>query len=91
MRLRSLKFDPFQATQSKLESKPIIPRDLENMLVEYHVLIEQKYFGFIRDDVRILAFQLAVRNKIANPFSIAKEAASKDWFKRFMKRHSDQL
>jgi hypothetical protein len=61
------------------------------MFVEYLLLIEPKYFGYIRDDVRRLAFQSAVQNKIPNPFSIATEAAGKDWFNRFMKRHSDKL
>jgi len=84
-------WDPFQATQLKLGRKPIIPAALEEKLVEYLVLIEQKYFGCTRDDVRRLAFQLAVQNKIPNPFSIAREAAGKDWFKRFMKRHIDKL
>jgi hypothetical protein len=47
--------------------------------------------GYTRDDVRKLALQLAVQNKIPNPFSVAKEAVGKDWFKRFMKRHSEKL
>jgi len=70
---------------------PIIPPALEEKLVEYLLLTERKYFGFTRDDVRRLAFQLAVQNKIHSPFSITKEAAGKDWFKRCMKRHSDSL
>jgi hypothetical protein len=53
--------------------------------------MEQKYFGNTRDDVRRLTFQLAVQNKIPTPFSTATETADKDWFKRFMKRHSDKL
>jgi len=48
-------------------------------------LIERKYFGCTRDDVRSLAFQLVVQNNIPSPFSIVKEAAGKDWFKRFTK------
>jgi len=84
-------WDPFQATQSKLGHKAIIPAALEEKLVEYLVLIEQKYFGCTRDNVRRLAFRLTVQNKIPNSFSIAREAAGKDWFKRFMKRHSDKL
>ena len=84
-------WDPFQATQSKLGHKPIIPPALEEKLLEYLVLIERKYFGCTRDDVRRLAFQLAVQNKIPNPFSVAKEAAYKDWFKCFVKRHSNKL
>jgi len=39
----------------------------------------------------MLAFQFPVQNKIPSPFSIAKEAAGKDWFKCCMKRHSDKL
>jgi len=39
----------------------------------------------------LVAFQLAFQNKIPNPFSTAKGAAGKDWFKRFMKWHGDKL
>jgi hypothetical protein len=60
-------------------------------LVEYLLLIEQKFSGCTRDDVRSLPFHLAVQNKIPSLFSITKEAAGKDWFKRCMKRHSDKL
>jgi hypothetical protein len=70
-----------------LGCKTISPPSPEEKFVEYLLLIEQKYFGCNRDYVRRLAFQ----NKISNPFSIAKEAAGKDWFKRFVKRHSDKL
>ena len=77
--------DPFPATQSDLGRKLIIPPALEEKLVEYLLFIERKYFGCTRDDVRRLAFQSAVQNKIPNLFSIAKQAAGKDWFKRFMK------
>ena len=84
-------WDPSQATQSKLGRKPIISPALEEKLVGSLLLIERKYFGCTRDDVRRLAFQLAVQNKILRPFSIAKEAAGKDWFKRCIKRHNDKL
>jgi hypothetical protein len=70
-------WDPFQATQSKLGHKPIIPPALEGKLVEYLLSIEWKYFRCMRDDVRRLAFHLAVQNKMSNPFSIAKEAAGR--------------
>ena len=86
-----LNWDPFQATQWKLGRKPIIPPAPEEKPFEYLLLIERKYFGCTRDDVRRLVFQLAVQNKIPSPFSIAKEAAGKDWFRRCMKRHSDEL
>jgi hypothetical protein len=69
--------------------KPIVPPPLEGQLVEYLLLIGRKYFGCTRDDVRRIVFQLAVQKKISNPFSFAKEAVGKDWFKR-MKRYSDK-
>jgi len=84
-------WDSFQATQSKLGRKPIIPPTLEEKLGEYLLLIEQKNFGCTGDDVRRIDFQLAVQNKIPSPFSFAKEAARKDWFKCCMKRHSNKL
>jgi len=84
-------WDGFQATQSKLGRNSVIPPALVEKLVEYLLLIERKYFGCTRDEVRRLAFQLAAQNKIPSPFSIAKAAAGKEWFKRFMKRHSDKL
>jgi len=90
-RLGRSNWDSFQATQSKLGLKPIIPLALQEKLIEYLLLIERKYLGCTRDDVRMLAVQLAVHNKIPSPFSIAKEAAGKDWFKRCMKRHSEKL
>jgi len=80
-----------QATQSKFVRKPIILLAREEKVVEYILLIERKYFGCTRADVRRLAFQLAVQNKTPSPFSIAKEASRKDWFKRCTKWHSDKL
>jgi outer membrane biogenesis lipoprotein LolB len=37
------------------------------------------------------AIQLASQNTVPNTFSVVKEAASKNWFKRFMKLRSDKL
>jgi hypothetical protein len=78
-------------TQSKLGRKPYIPSSIEETSVEYLTLIERNYFECTRDEFRRLAFQLAVKNKIHIPFSITTEPEGKDWFKRYMKRHSDKL
>jgi hypothetical protein len=56
-----------------LRRKPVIPLALEEKLDEYLLLIERKYFGCTRDDVRRLAFQSAVQNKIPNPFQSPKK------------------
>jgi hypothetical protein len=47
-----------------LGRKPIIPPALEEKLVQYPLLIERKYFGYTRDDVRRLAFQFDVRGSV---------------------------
>jgi hypothetical protein len=54
------------------------------------LLLERKYFGRTRDDVRRLDFQ-AAQNTISNPFSVAKGAAGRNWFRCFMKRHGHKL
>ena len=84
-------WDPFQATQVKLGLKSNIPPALDKKLVEYLLLTERKYFGCTRDDVGRLAFKFPVQNEISSPFSVAKEAAGKDWFKRCMNRHGGKL
>jgi hypothetical protein len=71
--------------------KPIILPPLVKKLVEYILLTERTYLGCTRDNVRSLAFQLAVQNKILIPFSIVKKSAGKGWFKHCIKRHSDKL
>jgi hypothetical protein len=84
-------WDTFQATQSELRRKPIIPLALEEKFVECLLLIERKYVRCTRDCDKRLAFQLAVQNKTPSPFSIVREAAGKDGFKRCMQRHSYKL
>jgi hypothetical protein len=70
-------WDPCQDTWSKLPRKPIIPPTLEEKLVEYLLLIEWKYFGCTRDDVRRLALQLAVQNKTPVHFQQPKKQLAK--------------
>ncbi|KAJ4430442.1 hypothetical protein ANN_22658 [Periplaneta americana] len=53
--------------------------------------MERKYFGCARNDVKRLAYQLTKENNIPNQFSIVKEVAGRDWFKRFMQRHNQKL
>jgi hypothetical protein len=69
----------FKPSSQNWGRKPNIPPALKKKLVEYFLVIERKYLGCTRVDVRRLAFQLAVQNKIPNPFSVAKEAAGEDW------------
>lgn len=51
--------------------------------------MEAKFYGFTRMDVRKMAYQLAVRNGIVNPFR--GECAGRVWFDHFLRRHSEKL
>lgn len=70
-----------------LGRKPILPPDLEQQLLEYCLMMEKSYYGLTSRDLRRMAFQLAIRNNIANPFSSDKQSAGRKWQRLFFKRH----
>ncbi|KAJ8968235.1 hypothetical protein NQ317_011351 [Molorchus minor] len=78
-----------EIVRTKMGRSPILPEDLEQELVRYCLQMEQKFFGLSRKDVRCMAYQLAIRNNLKNPFSKEKEQAGKKWLKNFMKRHRE--
>lgn len=74
-------------TSAKLGRKPVLPPELEDSLVDYVLIMEAKFFGLTRRDIRTLAFQLAVQNNLPNPFSAIHQCAGRDWLRLFLKRH----
>lgn len=70
-----------------LGRKPILPVELEDELVEYCMNMECSYYGLTARDLKRMAFQLAIRNNIANPFSKDKKSAGRKWLRLFFKRH----
>ncbi|KAF9409697.1 hypothetical protein HW555_010987 [Spodoptera exigua] len=72
-----------------LGRKPVLPLHLEKRLVKYLLYMESVYYGLTRMDVRKMAYQLAVKNKIANQFR--NEVAGRAWMDHFLKRHKDSL
>ncbi|KAJ4430541.1 hypothetical protein ANN_19129 [Periplaneta americana] len=79
--------EPTKAVKSKLGRKPTLPAPLEEKLVDYVLIMEKKYFGCTRNNVKRFAYQ----NNIHNQFSLLKEVAGKDWFKHFMQTHNQKL
>ncbi|KAJ4449229.1 hypothetical protein ANN_00626 [Periplaneta americana] len=75
----------------KLGKKPVFSQELETELVDYLVMMEQKYFGLTRQDIKTLAFQLAKRNGITNRFSELRGSAGKDWLYGFLRCHKDRI
>lgn len=78
-----------EATCAKLGRKPTLPQELEKQLVQYVLTMEAKLFGLVRKDVMSLAYQLAIKNNIAHPFSAKNESAGKDWLKSFLERYPE--
>lgn len=67
----------------------MLTKELEDELIRYLLHMKSKYFGLTRNDIRNMAYQLAVKNNLPNPFG--KETAGKGWLRLFMRRHSDTL
>ena len=78
-----------EAASKKLGRKPILPSDLEKELVRFLLIMEKKFYGLTRNDVRRMAFQLAERNKIPHPFS--NTMAGRAWFDHFMSKFKNEL
>lgn len=72
-----------------LGRKPILPSVLEKKLLEYILFMESRYYGLTRMDVRIIAYQWALKNNIENNFR--NEVAGRAWEDHFLKRHRDSL
>ena len=49
--------------------------------------MEEKMFGLTAEDVRRIAFQLAVTLKLKRNFNTEDKMAGSDWLRNFMKRH----
>lgn len=90
-RLCNTEGNPETVCKTKLGKKPVLTPELENELVQYLLIMDQKFFGLTRRDVRSMAFQLARRNNLPHPFSLLRESAGKDWFSSFMNRHKATL
>lgn len=78
--------DATEVINTKMGRKPVLPDELESELATYCLEMEQKFFGLSRRDVRCMAYQLAKRNDLKNPFSDESRQAGKKWLKNFMKR-----
>lgn len=71
-------YSPEEVVRKKLGRKPVLPPYLEDQLVEYLWLMERKYYGLTRKDVKVIAFQLTERNNLKYKFG-EKEEAGRAW------------
>jgi hypothetical protein len=53
-----------EAVLTKLGRRPVFSRGIEQELIEYLLMMEQKYFGLTRQYVIMMAFQLGQLRRI---------------------------
>jgi len=70
-----------------LGRRTILPSELENKLLEYCIITDQSYYGLRRQDIKRMAFQLAIRNGLKHPLNQEKSETWKRWLRSFLKRH----
>lgn len=66
---------------------PVFTEEQESQLCSYILQMEERLFGLTPMDIRKLAFQLAEKSKLENPFNKENQCAGPDWFESFMKRN----
>jgi hypothetical protein len=79
--------NPKEALATILGRKTILPKEIENILCNYYTDMDTRYFGLSAADVRRLAYQLPIRNRLPHSFSKDKPAAGNKWLKGFFRRH----
>ncbi|XP_018361237.1 PREDICTED: tigger transposable element-derived protein 1-like isoform X2 [Trachymyrmex cornetzi] len=85
-RLVASDLPPEDCVNMRLGRKPVIPPEMEAQLVDYLLEMENQFYGLTRNDVKKMAYQLAIRNKLKHPFG-RNEKAGRAWFDQFIRRH----
>jgi len=76
---------PQELVNVHLGRKTVLPSELENKLVEYCIIMDQSYYGLRRQDIKPMAFQLAIRNGLKHPFNKKLENLGRNSFNPFYK------
>lgn len=83
--------EPHEAALTKLGRKTVLGNVLENQLLNYALVMESKFYGLTRNDIKRLAYQLAVQNKIEHSFNGESMMAGRCWLDRFLNRHKSVI
>lgn len=78
---------PEEAATCRHGRSPVFKPDLEGELVRYCLAMEATFYGLTRKDLRRLALDLAIKNKIKHPFN--DTMAGRCWLRLFLKRHPE--
>ena len=80
---------PEEVAYVHLGRKTVLPSELENKLLEYCVIMDQRYeyYGLRRQDIKRMSLQLAIRNGLKHSFNQEKSEAGKKRLRSILKRH----
>lgn len=70
-----------------LGRKPVLTKEIEDLLVKYCLDMDARFYGLRRKDITRMAFELALKNGLKHPFSAEKMCAGKKWLRGFLKNH----
>ncbi|CAH1992741.1 unnamed protein product [Acanthoscelides obtectus] len=68
----------------KVPRSTLFDKNFESMPVDYALNMESKFYGLSQSDLRKMAYELAAKNNIPNPFT--NQAAGRYWLKGFLQR-----
>jgi len=60
---------PEEVENVHLGRRTVLPSELENKRVEYCIIMDQGCYGLRRQDIQLMAFQLAIRNGLKYLFN----------------------
>jgi len=78
---------PEELVKVHLGRRNVLPSELEYKLLEYCIIVDQRYYGLRRQDIKRMGLQLTIRNDLKYPFNQEKSAAGKKWLRSYFKRH----
>jgi len=68
---------PEELVNVHLGRKTVLLSEFENKLAECCIIMHQSYYGLRHQDIKRMAFQLAIRNGLKHPFNQENSKAGK--------------
>lgn len=81
--------DATEKLKTKLGRPSTLPPHCEDELKKYCLQMDSHFYGLTAGDLSRMAYELAIRNNLPNPFSKEKKKAGRKWRRLFFKRHPE--
>jgi len=67
--VKDISFSSEELVNVHLGRRTVLPSKLENKLLEYCIIMDQRYYGLRRHEIKRMGLQLAIRNILKHPFN----------------------